>query len=88
MQSEIEIRPILNGWLVVVGCQTLAYTDKETMLRDLREWLDKPEETEKRILESAVNYKRLMGDRLIGLMDGATARVRAFGEAANGGATP
>lgn len=57
---ELVIRPCLNGWLVQAGCQTLAYTNRETLLHDLAEYLQDPEKTENRIVEGAMN-RRLIG---------------------------
>lgn len=60
MQTEISIRPVLNGWLVGAGCQVLAYENKQKLLLDLGEWLERPNETEARILKEAQNNKILM----------------------------
>jgi hypothetical protein len=51
----VNIQPILNGWLVQVGCQSVAFTDKQTMLNELGDYLDNPRLVEKRFLERAKN---------------------------------
>lgn len=51
MLRNIQIRPVLNGFLLNVGCQELAYTDTNKLLGDLGDYLRNPEETEKRIIE-------------------------------------
>ena len=55
MTREIIIQPVLNGYVCVVGCQRVAFTDKQTMLEQLSEYLDKPDEVEQRYIERAVN---------------------------------
>ena len=55
MTREIIIQPVLNGYVCVVGCQRVAFTDKQTMLGQLSEYLDKPDEVERRYIERAVN---------------------------------
>lgn len=53
----ISIRPALNGWIVEVGCQTLTFNSKVTMLTELNKYMDDPEGTEKFYRENAVNRK-------------------------------
>ena len=55
MTRQITIEPVLNGWLLRVGCQQVVFTDKQTMLNELSNYYDKPEETEKRFIERAAN---------------------------------
>ncbi|MFZ2281867.1 MAG: hypothetical protein WAW39_28970 [Prosthecobacter sp.] len=52
MLRNIQIRPVLNGFLLNVGCQELAYTDTNKLLGDLGDYLRNPEDTEKRIIET------------------------------------
>lgn len=57
----ITIAPALNGWLVTVGCQTLAYNDSRNLMTDLGDYLKDPDATTKRFLETnAVNKKWTM----------------------------
>lgn len=63
--KNIEIRPLLNGWMVRVGCQELAYIDAEKLCCDLRDYLKNPEATTTRILKNeAVNQKWTVGNSL------------------------
>lgn len=52
MLRRITIAPVLNGFIVEVGCQTLAYTNPDKLLTDLGQYLSNPEETEKRLIET------------------------------------
>ncbi len=46
---DIHITPVSNnGFIVKVGCCTCAFTDKKEMIAAIIEFIDKPEETEKR----------------------------------------
>lgn len=47
----ISINPVLNGFIVTVGCQSLAYTSIDKLLLDLGKYLRDPEATEKEIVE-------------------------------------
>lgn len=55
MTREIIIKPVLNGYVCDVGCQRVVFTDKQTMLNQLSEYYDKPEEVEQRYIQRAVN---------------------------------
>lgn len=62
MIRNINITPVLNGFTVQIGCQTLAYTNIDKLLVDLGSYLREPEKTEKRILqEEGINAKHTMG---------------------------
>lgn len=59
---QITITPVLNGFIVGVGCQTLVYTDRNKLLGDLASYMQAPDETEKRIIETeGFNKKFLLG---------------------------
>jgi len=61
MLHIIHINPILNGFIVNVGCQKLAYTSIDKLLFDLNQYLRKPEETEKRIVkEEGINKQHTL----------------------------
>jgi len=51
MLRRITIATCLNGFIVEVGCQTLAYSP-DKLLTDLGHYLRNPEETEQRIIET------------------------------------
>ncbi len=58
--KTVTIKPVLNGWIVKVGCQTVVFEKLNTMLDELRRYIEYPEETEKRYEKNAVN-KNLVG---------------------------
>lgn len=61
MLRPINIQPVLNGFMVSVGCQVLAYTSIDKLIFDLNQYLRKPEETEKRIVEEeGINKQHIL----------------------------
>jgi len=56
---DVTISAVLNGWIARVGCQTLVYTDKKQLLKDLGEYMANPSAKQKKFVETAVN-KRMM----------------------------
>lgn len=61
MLREINIRPVLNGFVAQIGCQSLAYTSVDKLVLDLGAYLRDPEETEKRIIkEEGFNRKHTL----------------------------
>jgi hypothetical protein len=59
MLREIKITPVLNGWIVTVGCQTVVFNDKPNMLNEIDAYLDDPERVEKTYQETAVNARHV-----------------------------
>ncbi len=55
MFRSVQISAVLNGWIVVVGCQTVVYTDRGELTRDLDQYLRDPAGTEERFLKTAIN---------------------------------
>jgi len=55
MTREIRIEPVLNGWICRVGCQTVVFNEKKTMLAEMEAYYSDPDGTEKRYLASALN---------------------------------
>lgn len=51
----VTIKPVLNGWVVNVGCQEVVFTDLHVMLAQLKQYLTKPSETIKEYLDTSVN---------------------------------
>ena len=47
----VNIGAVMNGFIVTVGCQTLVFTTREELLRELNAYLENPEQTEKRYWE-------------------------------------
>lgn len=54
---EINIQPLDTGFVVRVGCQSLAITNKKQLLEELTKYFDNPRETEKRYYEGAFGEK-------------------------------
>lgn len=61
MVRPIQITAVLNGWIVTVGCQTLVYRELRDLTRDLADYLERPDETEQHILETAINRAHTYG---------------------------
>ena len=59
MTREITIRPALNGYICQVGCQTVVFQTRALLLVELAEYLEKPELTEQRYLNAALNKPHL-----------------------------
>lgn len=47
---EITITPVLNGFHVRVGCQALAFHEKDKLISELDRYLDNPEAVTKEYL--------------------------------------
>lgn len=56
---SIHIKPVDNGFEVHVGCATLVYTSAESLISDLRSYLNDPQITEKRVLKDCYNRRYL-----------------------------
>lgn len=57
--QDVTISPVLNGWKCRVGCQEVVFTDKQTLLKELGDYMTDGEAVEKRFLERAVNRPRI-----------------------------
>lgn len=51
----ITIKPVLNGYVVNVGCQNLAFTSREDLLNNLKSYLSDPDKTEKAFLHGCMH---------------------------------
>lgn len=51
----VGINPVLNGWTVRIGCQTVVFTDADKLCSELARYIDNPEEVEKDYLSNAKN---------------------------------
>ena len=51
MPQELIIQPVLNGFIVRAGCQTLVYDNPEKIKMDFAEWVNDPEKIERRYRE-------------------------------------
>jgi len=52
---NIEIVPVLNGWICFIGCQRVVFTDKQTMLRELGKYYADPAKVEREYIAKRVN---------------------------------
>ena len=52
---KITIEGVLNGWIIVVGCQVLVSEDKNRMLKELSRYIDNPKLVEEEYLSNAKN---------------------------------
>lgn len=55
MTREITIVPVLNGYILNVGCQRVVFQDRAQMLTEIEVYLKYPEQTEQRYLNNRVN---------------------------------
>lgn len=56
---NIEILPVLNGYLVHVGCQTVVFNSTESLLSELGSYLKNPGKVEQDYRENAINRELL-----------------------------
>ena len=54
---DITIKVVLNGWIVIVGCQTILFTDLVLLTQEIGTYLLDPEDRERHYLETAVNSR-------------------------------
>lgn len=52
---DLKIKPALNGYICIAGCQTLIFTSAETMLAEIGRYLKNPCAVEKEYIANAVN---------------------------------
>lgn len=52
---DIRITPALNCYILKVGCQTIVFNDRGTMLTELGRYLEKPADVEREYIDNAVN---------------------------------
>ena len=53
--KDVLISPVLNGWIVTVGCSKVVFTQKMVLLAELDRYMGNPDEVEKEYMEKAVN---------------------------------
>ncbi len=61
MIRDIYIRPVLNGFLIKVGCQYVVFDDRDKMVDNLMRYLLDPERVEKEWTVGAMHAKHLLG---------------------------
>ncbi len=54
---NVTITPVLNGWSVKVGCQTVVFENADRLLNELRCWLADPQSTQKRFQSDSINAR-------------------------------
>jgi hypothetical protein len=57
MTRTIRINPVLNGFMVEVGCQLVVFESAKKMLDELGQYYAAPDAVEHRFLKNAVNDK-------------------------------
>jgi hypothetical protein len=62
--KHIIVRFTIGGAVVRVGCQKIPFTDKETLKKALCDYIDNPDETEKKFLEN--DWARHGEDQTVG----------------------
>lgn len=64
MIRNVTIQACLNGFIVSVGCQTLAFTSVDDLTVKLAGYLRDPEKAEKEFLKDAINRRHTLGDNI------------------------
>lgn len=59
MIREFTVRPVLNGYIVSIGCKTLVFSSRERLVRNIERYLEDPTGTERDFLENSLNAKHL-----------------------------
>ena len=59
MIRDIRIKPVLNGFIVDVGCQTVVFDDIDKMILELSKYLREPSEVEGSYLNNALNAGKI-----------------------------
>lgn len=72
---RIVITPLLNGYSVEVGCQTVCFESKTRLVSELSRYLDNPGEVEAEYLKNAVN-KAYRGEYPVGELNPAPVENR------------
>ena len=75
---EVKIMPVLNGWMVQVGCQTLAFNNIHDLTIELTRYLLDPDAAEEHYRENAINKVLLNGPTRLRLHDMLTQRMKAI----------
>ena len=55
MIRDLNIHPVLNGFVVQVGCQTLVFKKLAHMTAEIERYYGNPEQVEKEYIATAVN---------------------------------
>lgn len=52
---QFSVTPVLNGFIVAIGCQTVVFESNSALLDAIRDYLHDPEGTERSFLDSALH---------------------------------
>lgn len=52
---QVQITPVLNGYLVHVGCQLLVFSDRATLMQELNDYLIDPARVEARYRAGSIH---------------------------------
>jgi len=52
---EIHIKPVLNGFIVTVGCSVVVFTSIDDLCKELNRYHSAPEQVEKEYQNRAIN---------------------------------
>lgn len=55
MVRDIRIKPVLNGFVCEVGCQTVVFNDLSDMTNQIKRYYKNPEEVEKEFITACLN---------------------------------
>jgi hypothetical protein len=61
MIREFTVTPVLNGYVVRVGCQLLVFESRKNLVATIDSYLQAPEVMEKAIVEDSINAKHMPG---------------------------
>jgi hypothetical protein len=59
MTRQVTISPVLNGFMLHVGCQTVVFESAKKMLDELGQYYAAPDAVEHRFIKNAVNKTML-----------------------------
>lgn len=55
MMKPVTIKPVLNGFVVEVGCQTVVFQSVDKLIDSLRKYQADPDTVEQMFMKNAVN---------------------------------
>ena len=55
MIRKFTVKPVLNGYIVEIGCQTIVFHSKKRFLKEVEMYLDNPDGRERYWLKHGVN---------------------------------
>jgi hypothetical protein len=67
MIRQVKINPVLNGFIVEVGCQAVVFESISKLVFEIERYLKAPEKVEKEYLERAINKPEIQPTGLAGL---------------------